>query len=180
MSRIGKKPIAIPKGVTVSQSGEALTVKGPKGTLTQEVISDVEVKVGDKEITVHPVGESRQAGAFQGMTRSLIANMVTGVTEGFRKNMSLVGVGYRVALEGKKLVFNVGYSHQINFELPDSLSAEVGDKGVNFSIMGPDKQLVGQTCATIRGFRPPEPYKGKGIRYANEVVRQKAGKAGAK
>jgi large subunit ribosomal protein L6 len=114
------------------------------------------------------------------MTRALIANMVKGVNEGFRRNMSLVGVGYRVSLEGKKLVFNVGYSHAIEFPLPDGVSAEVGDKGVNFSIMGADKQLVGQICATIRGFRPPEPYKGKGIRYADEIVRQKAGKAGSK
>jgi len=180
MSRIGKKPIGIPSGVTVSLSGETITVKGPKGNLSQGVRDDVNVELDDKEIRILPGGDGRQAGAFQGMTRALIANMVTGVSEGFKKSMSLVGVGYRVSLEGKKLVFNVGYSHAIEFPLPDGISAEVGDKGANFSILGADKQLVGQTCATIRGFRPPEPYKGKGIRYADEIVRQKAGKAGAK
>ena len=145
MSRIGKKPIEIPNGVTVTRSGQTITVKGPKGTLSQKVLSDVKVEIGDKEIKVFTAKEGRKAGAFQGMTRALLANMVTGVSVGFRKNMSLVGVGYRVSLEGKKLVFNVGYSHSIEFGLPETISAEVGDKGVNFSIIGADKQLVGQT-----------------------------------
>jgi large subunit ribosomal protein L6 len=180
MSRIGKKPIEIPSGVTVNLAGAMLTVKGPKGALKQSISDTVKVELDDKEIRILPLGEGRKIGAFQGMTRSLVANMVTGVSEGFKKTLSLVGVGYRVSLEGKKLVFNVGYSHPIEFPLPDGISAEVGDKGANFSIMGADKQLVGQICATIRGFRPPEPYKGKGIRYADEIVRQKAGKAGAK
>jgi len=180
MSRIGKKPIGIPSGVTVNLNGANITVKGPKGTLNQEICDTVKVELDDKEIRILPLGEGRKIGAFQGMTRSLVANMVEGVSEGFKKTLSLVGVGYRVALEGKKLVFNVGYSHPIEFPLPDGISAEVGDKGANFSIMGADKQLVGQICATIRGFRPPEPYKGKGIRYVDEVVRQKAGKAGSK
>lgn len=180
MSRIGKKPIEIPNGVTVNFNNQEITVKGPKGTLSQTVVPEVGVEVDKKEIRIQTNGETRQHGAFQGMTRAILANMVTGVTEGFKKNMSLVGVGYKVSLEGKKLVFNVGYSHPIEFPLPDGISAEVGDKGINFSIVGMDKQLVGQICATIRGFRPPEPYKGKGIRYADEIVRQKAGKAGAK
>ena len=180
MSRIGKKPIGIPSGVTVSLNNGTVNVKGPKGSLSQGLRDDVRIELNEKEIRVFPSGEGRQLGAFQGMTRALIANMVTGVSEGFKRSMSLVGVGYRVSLEGKKLVFNVGYSHPIEFALPDGISAEVGEKGANFSIMGADKQLVGQTCATIRGFRPPEPYKGKGIRYANEIVRQKAGKAGSK
>lgn len=180
MSRIGKKPIEIPSGVTVSLNGKTINVKGPKGNLSQGIREDVVVELKEKQICVLPGGEGRKCGAFQGMTRALVANMVAGVSVGFKKNMSLVGVGYRVSLEGTKLVFNVGYSHAIEFPLPDGISAEVGDKGANFSIMGSDKQLVGQICATIRGFRPPEPYKGKGIRYADEVVRQKAGKAGAK
>jgi large subunit ribosomal protein L6 len=180
MSRVGKKPIEIPNGVAVDFKSQTLTVKGPNGTLTQQVISDVTLELEAKEIRVQPAGEGRKFGAFQGMTRALIANMVTGVSQGFKRNMTLVGVGYRVSIEGKKLVFNVGYSHPIEFALPEGIFAEVGDKGINFSIMGSDKQLVGQTCATIRGFRPPEPYKGKGIRYVDEVVRQKAGKAGAK
>ncbi len=180
MSRIGKKPIEIPSGVTVDAKSEQITVKGPKGALTQQLIPEVKLEVDAKEIRVQPASEGRRYGAFQGMTRALLANMVTGVTQGFKKDMTLIGVGYKVALEGKKLVFNVGYSHAIEFPLPEGISAEVGDKGINFSIMGMDKQLVGQTCATIRGFRPPEPYKGKGIRYVDEFVRQKAGKAGAK
>jgi large subunit ribosomal protein L6 len=180
MSRIGKKPIGIPSGVTVNLNGGNIVVKGPKGTLNQKISETVKVELDDKEIRIFPIGEGRKHGAFQGMTRALVANMVTGVSDGFKKTMSLVGVGYRVSLEGKKLVFNVGYSHPIEFPLPEGISAEVGDKGANFSIIGADKQLVGQTCATIRGFRPPEPYKGKGIRYVDEVVRQKAGKAGSK
>jgi large subunit ribosomal protein L6 len=180
MSRIGKKPIDIPSGVTVNLTGSTITVKGPKGTLKNELLSEVKVEIDDKAINVFPAKEGRQEGAFQGMTRSLLSNMVVGVTQGFKKNMSLVGVGYRVSINGKKLIFNVGYSHPVEFNLPEGISAEVGDKGIFFSIIGIDKQVVGQTCATIRGFRSPEPYKGKGIRYVDEVVRQKAGKAGAK
>lgn len=180
MSRIGKKPIAIPKGVTVSLKEQTIVVKGPKGTLSEPILPVVKVEMTDQEICVQPSKPGREAAAFQGTTRALLANMVTGVTEGFKKSMSLVGVGYRVSLEGKKLVFNLGFSHPVEFPLPDGLTAEVGDRGVNFSVMGADKKLLGQTCATIRGFRPPEPYKGKGIRYATETVRQKAGKAGSK
>jgi large subunit ribosomal protein L6 len=180
MSRIGKKPIAVPKGVTVTLKKFNVTVKGPKGSLSREVSSFVKVESDSNEIRVSPSGEGRRFGAFHGMTRALLANMVAGVTEGFEKNMSLVGVGYRVALEGKKLIFNLGYSHQVEFPLPEGITAKIGDKGVNFSIHGADKEVVGQTCATIRGFRPPEPYKGKGIRYKDEKVRQKAGKAGVK
>jgi large subunit ribosomal protein L6 len=164
----------------VSLNGNTINVKGPKGDLSQGIRDDVKVELDEKEIRILPGGEGRIFGAFQGMTRALVANMVTGVSVGFKKDMSLVGVGYRVSQDGKKLVFNIGYSHAVEFPLPEGISAQVGDKGANFSIMGADKQLVGQTCATIRGFRPPEPYKGKGIRYADEIVRLKAGKAGAK
>lgn len=180
MSRIGKKPIEIPKGVSAQLKGRQISVKGPKGALERELPLDVEVAIEGESIDVKRAGEGRRFGAFQGLTRALIANMVTGVNEGFQKRMSLVGVGYRVALEGKKLVFNVGYSHPIAFELPKGIEAEILDKGGNFVIRGADKELVGHVCAKIRGFRSPEPYKGKGIRYADEVVRQKAGKAGAK
>ena len=180
MSRIGKKPIAIPKGVTVSQNGQSIVVKGPKGTLTEAMLPLVNVEMDEKEIRVKPAKSGREADAFQGTTRALLANMVTGVTEGFKKSMTIVGVGYRVALEGKKLVFSLGFSHPVEFPLPDGFSAEVGDKGINFSVMGADKKQLGQICATIRGFKPPEPYKGKGIRYVTETVRQKAGKAGSK
>jgi large subunit ribosomal protein L6 len=180
MSRIGKKPIEIPKGVNVNLSGDSIVVKGPKGTLTEKLVSCIKVDMDDKEIRISPEVETREAAAFQGTTRALVANMVTGVTVGFKKSLSIVGVGYRVSLEGKKLVFNLGFSHPVDFPLPDGISAEVGDKGLVFTVMGADKKLLGQTCATIRGFRPPEPYKGKGIRYADETVRQKAGKAGSK
>lgn len=180
MSRIGKKPIEIPKGVSAELKGREIKVKGPKGALQRELPVDVSVSVEGEVIDVKRAAEGRRFGAFQGLTRALIANMVKGVHEGFQKKMSLVGVGYRVALEGRKLVFNVGYSHQISFELPQGIEAEITDKGGNFVIRGADKELVGHVCAKIRSFRSPEPYKGKGIRYADEVVRQKAGKAGAK
>ncbi len=179
MSRIGKKPIVIPKGVTVTLKEDDITIKGPKGTLNRRIHQSTTVELDKEEIRVI-AGKERKANAFQGMTRALLANMVHGVTEGFKKDLSLVGVGYRVALQGKKLVFNLGFSHPIEFPLPQGIEAEVGEKGANFSIKGIDRELVGQTCATIRSFRPPEPYKGKGIRYANEVVKQKAGKASVK
>jgi large subunit ribosomal protein L6 len=180
MSRIGKKPIEIPEGVTVKLDGPKITVKGPKGSLTRDIPPDVEIEIETQQVRVVKTGKGRQAGAYFGLARALVANMVTGVSQGFKKNLALVGVGYRVALESNKLLLNVGFSHQVEFPLPKGISAQVGDKGATFSIEGIDRQLVGQICATIRGFRPPEPYKGKGIRYANEIVRQKAGKAGAK
>ncbi len=180
MSRIGKKTITLPKGVSVSVSGESIVVKGPKGTLSERMNPLVKLEIDEKEVRVRPAKDDRNAGAFQGTVRALVANMVTGVSEGFKKTLSIVGVGYRVALEGKKLVFSLGFSHPVEFPLPDGITAEIGDKGVIFSVMGADRKLLGQTCATIRGFRPPEPYKGKGIRYSTEKVRQKAGKAGSK
>jgi large subunit ribosomal protein L6 len=181
MSRIGKKSITLPKGVSVSLSGESIVVKGPKGTLSEKLHPLVKLEIEEKEIHVYPVKEHRDAGAFQGTTRALVANMITGVTEGFKKTLAIVGVGYRVALEGgKKLVFSLGFSHPVEFPLPEGITAEIGDKGISFSVMGADKKLLGQTCATIRGFKPPEPYKGKGIRYTTEKVRIKAGKAGSK
>jgi large subunit ribosomal protein L6 len=180
MSRIGKKPIAIPKGVTVDLKGRSLSIKGPRGMLHRELPPDVSIDVGASEIQVVRQGEERKFGAFQGMARALIQNMVKGVTEGFKKDMTIVGVGYRVAAQGHTLVFNLGFSSPVEFPLPEGVDAEVGDKGVTFSLKGIDCEKLGQTAATVRGFRPPEPYKGKGIRYTNEVVRQKAGKAGAK
>ncbi len=180
MSRIGKKTIAIPKGVTVTLNDDIIVVKGPKGTLSERLLPIVKIEMDDKEIKVKPAKNDREAGAFQGTVRALLANMVTGVTEGFKKTMNIVGVGYRVSLEGKKLVFSLGYSHPVEFALPDGYTAEVGDKGIVFSVSGSDKRVLGQICATIRGFKPPEPYKGKGIRYSNEKVRQKAGKSGSK
>ncbi len=180
MSRIGKKPIVIPKGVSANLSGDSITVKGPKGTISRNLPPNSKVEVDKSEIRVLLSDIGRRAGAFRGLTRALLANMVKGASEGFKKELSLVGVGYRVALDGNKLVFNLGYSHPVEFELPKGIQAEVTDKGAKFSVSGVDRELVGQICATIRGFRPPEPYKGKGIRYTDEFVRQKAGKAGIK
>jgi len=180
MSRIGKKPIELPKGVTADLKQGAITIKGPKGALSREIPPNVEVKVDGSTIVVGKAGESRKHGAFQGLARALLANMVRGVSAGYERKMQIEGVGYRVALQGKKLVFNLGYSHQVEFDLPKGIEAQVGEKGLLFSISGVDKDLVGQTAATIRGFKPPEPYKGKGIRYVDEKVRRKAGKAGVK
>jgi len=180
MSRIGKKPIEVPKGVTVDVKGNTVSVKGPKGSLTKPLPPHVKVKVEGGAVVVERESEERQMGAFQGLTRALLNNLVTGVTRGFEKKMALEGVGYRVALQGTKLVLNLGFSSPVEFPLPKGIEAEVAEKGVAFALKGIDKELLGQTAATIRGFRPPEPYKGKGIRYVDEKVRRKAGKAGGK
>jgi large subunit ribosomal protein L6 len=180
MSRIGKKPIEIPNGVKAELKGRTFAVKGPKGELERELPPEVDVEIGASSVVVVPKGDSRQQGAFHGLARSLLANMVTGVSSGFEKKMQVEGVGYRVAKEGRKLIFSLGYSSPIDFPLPAGIDADVGEKGLLFTIRGFDKELVGQTAAKIRSFRPPEPYKGKGVRYADETVRRKAGKAGAK
>ncbi len=181
MSRIGKKPIEIPKGVTVDLRGGVFSVKGPKGTLKRDLPPHVKVKVEGSTILVDRVSKERRFGAFQGLARALLANMVVGVTTGFEKKLQLEGVGYRVKKDGNnKLIFNLGYSNPVEFDLPKGIEVDVGEKGLFFTIKGSDKELVGQTAATIRGFRPPEPYKGKGIRYVDEKIRRKAGKAGIK
>jgi len=180
MSRIGKQPVVIPSGVTVNLGKDVIAVKGPKGELDRKIPPYVNIEVAESLLTVKPVSNERRFGAFHGLARSLIANMVQGVSIGFEKKMQIEGVGYRVAFDGKKLVFHLGYSSPVDFELPKGIDAEVGDKGVQFSIKGIDKELVGQTAATIRSLRAPEPYKGKGIRYADETIRRKAGKAGVK
>ncbi len=180
MSRIGKKPIEIPQGVKAQVSERKFSVKGPKGELARELPPDVDVEIDATRILVIRKGQDRRHGAFQGLARSLLANMVIGVSRGFEKKMVVEGVGYRVSKDAHKLVFNLGFSNPIDFPLPAGIDAEVGEKGIQFTIRGIDKELVGQTAATIRSFRPPEPYKGKGIRYTDETVRRKAGKAGAK
>lgn len=180
MSRIGKKPIEVPKGVTVDVKGNTVSVKGPMGSLLKPLPPHVKVKVEGGAVVVERESEERQMGAFQGLTRALLNNLVMGVTRGFEKKMALEGVGYRVALQGTKLVFNLGFSSPVEFPLPKGIEAVVAEKGIAFVLKGVDKELLGQTAATIRGFRPPEPYKGKGIRYVDEKVRRKAGKAGGK
>ncbi len=183
MSRIGKKPITIPAGVTVSVKDSVVTVKGPKGTLTQEVDRDIIVEVAADEVIVKRPTEQIRHRAMHGLYRSLIANLVKGVTEGYKKELELVGVGFKAANTGNVLDLALGYSHNIIFEIPKELTVSTTtEKGQNPKIFleSADKQLIGQVAAKIRGLRKPEPYKGKGVRYADEIVRRKAGKAAGK
>jgi len=178
MSRIGKLPIAIPDRVSLKIEKNTVYVKGPKGELSQWVDPRIEVEVKDNMVYVKRPSDNRLHRAFHGLYRALIANMITGVSEGFKKNLSIIGIGYRARMEGKKLVLDLGYSHPIRYTPPEGISV-VCEKQDLIEITGIDKQLVGQVAAIIRGFRKPEPYKGKGVRYTDEVVKQKAGKAGA-
>ncbi len=175
MSRIGNKPIEIPSGVKVSVDGATVTVEG-KSKLSMPLPPLVSVEVADGKVMVREAKEDRKASAMQGLTRSLINNMVIGVTTGFRKDLAIVGVGYKAQLNGSKLVLNLGYSHPIEFEVPKDIKLTVTPDG-KMSIEGSDKQLVGETAAQIRRFRPPEPYKGKGIRYVDERIILKEGKS---
>ena len=179
MSRIGRKPIAIPAGVEVAVNGNEVTVKGPKGTMTQTFNSDLTVTVENGEVLVTRPSDDKEHRSLHGLTRTLIANMVHGVSEGFTKELQVNGIGYRVSKEGKKLVMNLGYSHPVEMEEEDGITIEVPEPN-KILIKGCDKQQVGQFAAVVRGKRPPEPYKGKGIKYADEVIRRKEGKTGAK
>ena len=178
MSRIGRSPIPLPDGVDVTVDGSTVTVKGPKGTLRREVTDRVTVSVDDRTVLVHRVNEERSSRAQHGLFRSLINNMVQGVSEGYRRELQAVGVGYRANLQGAKLELQVGMSHLVYVDKPDGIDFEVPEP-TRIVVSGIDKELVGQTAANIRRVRPPEPYKGKGIRYVGEVVRRKAGKSGA-
>lgn len=178
MSRIGKKPITIPSGVKIEVSGPEVTVTGPKGSLTQALVPGIKLEIKEGELSVVAENESRKARSYQGLTRSLVANMVQGVSEGIKKVLEINGLGYKAELEGDTLVLNLGYSHPVRFALPDGISAAI-EKNTIVTLSGIDKQQVGQVAANIRAIRKPEPYKGKGIRYANEKIRRKAGKAGA-
>jgi len=175
-SRIGKKPIVIPAGVQVTRDGGTIRVKGPKGEMSFTIGHGVEVELGPQEVTVTQAGGGKQALALHGTTRAILANMVTGVTTGFSKALEIVGTGYRAQLAGKKLTMQLGYSHPIEFDPPAGISIVV-ESPTKLTVNGHDKQLVGQVAAEIRDFRPPEPYKGKGIKYAGEYIRRKAGKA---
>jgi len=178
MSRIGRLPIAVPAGVTVSIDGSAIEVKGPKGTLTHTIVEPISVeKSEDGTLSVTRPNDEREARSRHGLTRTLVNNMVLGVTEGYTKPMEIVGVGYRVAAEGKDLVFALGYSHPVPVTAPDGITFVV-ETPTKFSVQGIDKQLVGEVAANIRKLRKPDPYKGKGVRYAGEVVRRKVGKTG--
>ncbi|MEY2647233.1 MAG: hypothetical protein RL158_1209 [Bacteroidota bacterium] len=183
MSRIGKKPIAIPAGVTVTVKDSVVTVKGPKGELSQEVDRDIEVKVEGAEIIVARPTEQIRHRAMHGLYRSLIANLVKGVTDGYKKELELVGVGFKAANQGNLLDLALGYSHNIIFEIPKELKVSTTtEKGQNPKIFleGSDKQLIGAVAAKLRSLRKPEPYKGKGVKYSDEIVRRKAGKAAGK
>jgi large subunit ribosomal protein L6 len=175
MSRIGKNPVAIPSGVQVELSGQTLTAKGRLGTLSLAVKGEVTATVADGAVTIAPNSESKRARALWGTTRALVNNMVTGVANGFTKNLEINGVGYRAAVQGSALNLQLGYSHDINYPIPADVRIAC-ERPTAITITGADRQRVGQVAAEIRGFRPPEPYKGKGIKYADETIRRKEGK----
>jgi len=177
MSRIGKLPVAIPEGVKIALDGNTMTVTGPKGTLSQELNDRMTIAVDTDNINVSRPTDSKQDSALHGLTRALINNMVIGVTTGFQKDLEINGVGYRAEISGNQLTLSLGYSHPVVYTLPDGISVDV-DKQTKLSVKGIDKQLVGAAAAKIRSFRKPEPYKGKGIKYADEHIVRKAGKAG--
>ncbi len=180
MSRIGRMPITVPAGVEVNVAdGNVVTVKGPKGTLTQNLHPNMTITQEGNVITVTRPNDLKENRSLHGLTRTLLNNMVVGVTEGYTKKLEVNGVGYRVTKEGNKLVMNLGYSHQVTMEEKDGITIEVPDPN-HINIVGCDKQLVGQFAAEVREKRPPEPYKGKGIKYADEVIRRKVGKTGGK
>ncbi|MBC6435926.1 50S ribosomal protein L6 [Nostoc sp. HG1] len=179
MSRIGKRPIPVPSKVTVTINGQHVAVKGPKGELSRTLPPEVEVVQEGDTVLVNRRNESRPARQRHGLCRTLIANMVEGVSQGFQKRLEIQGVGYRALVQGRNLVLNVGYSNPVQIEPPDGIQVAV-ENNTNVIVSGIDKEIVGNTTARIRAVRPPEPYKGKGIRYAGEVVRRKAGKAGKK
>jgi len=178
MSRIGRAPITVPAGVEVTVAeNNHITVKGPKGTLEYTAVPQMKIVVENGILTVTRPNDEKENRALHGLTRTLVANMVTGVTAGFSKNLEVNGVGFRVAKEGNKLVMNLGYSHQVIMEEPDGITVDVPNANT-IIVNGIDKQKVGQFAAEVRGKRPPEPYKGKGIKYADEVIRRKEGKTG--
>ncbi len=175
MSRIGKAPVVIPQGVTIDLAGGILTTKGKLGTLTLAVSNDVDTVIKDGQVTVSPKNETKRARMAWGTTRALVSNMVDGVTKGYTVNLDINGVGYRAAVQGKDLVLQLGYSHDVTFPIPSDIKIAC-EKPTAIAVTGADKQRVGQIAAVIRSFRGPEPYKGKGIKYATETVRRKEGK----
>ncbi|MFZ2493029.1 MAG: 50S ribosomal protein L6 [Thermoanaerobaculia bacterium] len=180
MSRIGKKEIALPKGVEVRQDDSAITVKGPKGSLQTAHIPGITMKVEDNVVKFERVNDEGKTRAFHGLVRALVANNVKGVSEGFKRELDIVGVGYRAEVKGREVVFQLGYSHPVRFAIPEGIEITVDPKTGHITIVGIDKQKVGQTAAEIRSLREPDPYKGKGIKYSDEVIRRKAGKAAGK
>ena len=180
MSRIGKKPIAIPDGVKIQLDNGVVRAEGPKGKLAQTMPSGMTASVENKELLIKRGDDSRTARAIHGLTRSLVANMVTGVKNGFERKLEIVGIGYRAQMQGKNIQLALGYSHPVIFPLPEGITAEI-ERQVSLTLRGADKALLGETAAKLRALRKPDPYKGKGIKYADEVIRRKVGKkAGAK
>jgi len=177
MSRIGKRPIPITKDVEVKIDGDMMTVKGPKGVLERRIHDKISVEINDDNLILTPVDDHRETRALHGLFGALVLNMVTGVSKGFEKALEIVGVGYRAELNGRTAIFNLGYSNPIHFELPEGIDANI-DKN-KIVLTGIDKELLGRTAAKIRSLRKPEPYKGKGMKYVDEMIRRKAGKAGA-
>ncbi len=179
MSRIGKKPIAVPKGVTVKILDGAVDVQGPKGKMRQIYPTTIKFELSDGHLVAKTATDDPQLGKFHGLARSLVANAVLGVTEGYKKELDIVGVGYRAELKGKQVVFALGYSHAVVFDVPPGIDVVI-DKQTHITVTGVDRQLVGQVAANIRRLRKPDPYKQKGVRYTGEVLKKKAGKTGAK
>jgi len=180
MSRIGKKPIEIPKGVSVKLQGRNISVKGPKGELSWEHPLGISMKEAEGKVLVERADESREVRALHGLSRSLVNNMVTGVSQGYTRGMEIIGVGYKAQVQGRKLVFALGYSHPVEYELPQGINAEVDKKQTIITLSGIDKQKLGQVAAELRALRPPDSYKGKGVRYQGERIKLKAGKTGKK
>ncbi|TFI58849.1 50S ribosomal protein L6 [Sphingomonas parva] len=175
MSRIGKRPIPMPAGVTATTEGRTLSVKGPKGSLSLQMLDDISYEIADGSISVQPANDTKRARSFWGMQRSMVQNLVTGVTEGFTKTLEITGVGYRAAMQGKNLRLQLGYSHDVNIDVPGDLTVATPDP-TTVVISGNDRQRVGQLAAEIRRWRKPEPYKGKGIKYRGEYIFRKEGK----
>ena len=181
MSRIGKKPIGVPSGVTVTVNGSIVTVKGPKGELKLETLPEVTVKVDGDQVIVERKGDDKEARSRHGLTRALIANMVKGVSEGYEKKLEIIGVGYKAQAKGKAVTLHLGFSHQIDYKAPEGIDIQNDPENKQILIVsGISKEKVGQAAADIRSYRPPEPYKGKGVRYVDEHVRRKVGKAAVK
>jgi large subunit ribosomal protein L6 len=175
MSRIGKRPVPVPQGVQANVDGQTITAKGPKGQLAVQLVEDVAVEMADGGISVTPRENTQQARAMWGMSRTLVQNIVTGVTQGFEKRLEITGVGYRAQVQGKTLSLALGYSHDVNYEIPEGIQIQT-PRPTEIVVSGIDKQKVGQVAAEIRRYRPPEPYKGKGVKYAGEFIFRKEGK----
>lgn len=178
MSRIGKLPVPVPKGVNVTINGSTITARGPKGTLSRTLPAMVSMVMEGETVVVHRVNDSKPARSRHGLSRTLVNNLIVGVSTGFSKKLALVGVGNKAEMKGKTLVLHLGYSHPIEFPVPQGLEIKV-EKAVSVTVSGMDREAVGQAAANIRGFRKPDPYKGKGVRYADEVIKLKPGKSGA-